>query len=214
MAAPALVKAAPPLVRIPGQSKYKALQDSAVEKLDSLARQVTAGLMTPREWYDQFSNSLLDLHTDAWVLGRQRSGDTSERDEFDDLAGRALMDQESAWLLNFYNDLENGRYGDPGEMSEAAVTARSRLYAGKLRGSANRAFVESSDAEAEFDWVLGGVEKHCSDCPELADMSPWRKDELGWTPGEGGTPCLTNCKCHMERTDGSTGFRPVPLFED
>lgn len=206
-----LVKAAPQLPKIPGNSAYRALQDSAVRRVDELAKLISSGALTAREWYDSFANDLADWHADAWVLGRQRSGVSGDRNDYDDLIGRALADQESQWLVNFYADLENGRYGKPGEVSEAAVRARSRLYAGKLRGTTNRAFVETTAPNVAFEWVLGGAEEHCSDCPRMAELGPWYRDTLAFVPGEGGTPCLTNCKCRLVRDDGVEGFRPVLL---
>lgn len=211
MATPTLVKAAPAWSRAPRQSDYAALQASTADDLARLASSLASETIGSTEWYLRFANILLERHADAWVLGRRLAGDSSPYDVVDELVGRAKADQENEWLMRFLGDVESGRYrDDDGRLMEAQVAARSRMYSGKLRGTANEAFVEASPADEEFEWRLGGVEAHCSDCPELAAMSPWRKDELGTWPGDAGTPCLTNCKCRLVReSDGLSGFHPL-----
>lgn len=211
MATPTLTKAAPAWSRAPKQSEFTLLQTGTADDLAALAKRLATEEIGSTEWYLRFSNMLLERHADAWILGRRLAGDRSAPDIADELVGRAKADQENEWLMRFLTDIETGRYtDDEGKLKENAVAARSRMYAGKLRGTANEAFIEASPAEAEFEWRLGGAEKHCGDCPELAAMSPWLKDELGTWPGEGGTPCLTNCKCRLVRLeDDLSGFHPV-----
>lgn len=203
-------KAAPALPRRPGQNRYADLQNDTVRELVDLARQLHAGKLSTRQWYDDFSNTLARRHKDAWVLGRWLGGDDSAPDSIDDLIGRAKADAESQWLRSFLSDLETDKYKDgEGIYDLQRIAWRSRLYAGKLRGTANEAFVTSSDSDAEFEWILGGVEDHCSECPQYAEMSPWKKDEMFTWPCDGRTPCRTHCKCHLVRHDGVAGFRPV-----
>ena len=49
----------------------------------------------------------------------------------------------------------------PGVPNVAAITRRAALYAGRLTGTANDAWVASLPAGTQIDWVLGGVEDHC-----------------------------------------------------
>jgi hypothetical protein len=204
-------KASPGWNRIPGQSQFGTLQKQTGERLASLAHQLETGEIDNHEWYIRFANILLESHKDSWILGRRRAGDFGAEDIYDELAGRAKVDQESEWLLNFFHDLETGRYLDAeGKLKTGIVVNRSIMYSGKLRGTANDSFIQASGADDSFEWSLGGAELHCSDCPKLASMSPWLKDELGAWPGSGDTPCLTNCKCSIVRlSDGLAGFAPV-----
>lgn len=214
-AAPLIVKAAPGGARPkrPGNDDYRKLQDDALADILDLTKRLLDGRLAPREWYDRFANLIAERHAEAWALGRRLTGDSSDVDEDDLLVGRAKADEESTWLLDFLDAVESGRYlDDEGKYRENLILNRSRLYAGKLRGTANEAFVETSDDGEEFDWVLGAVEEHCAECPELAALSPWLKDEFPTFPGSGGTPCLTRCRCHLVRSsDGLSGFAPVPF---
>lgn len=204
-------KATPGWSKKPSQSDFVKLHSGTEERLLRLASQFETGQIDAHEWYIRFSNILLESHKDSWILGRKLAGDFSAEDIYDELAGRAKVDQESEWLLNFFHDLESGRYLDSqGNLKIQSVMTRSSMYAGKLRGTANDSFIQSSPEESEFEWSLGGAELHCSDCPELASMSPWTQDTLGAWPGSGDTPCLTNCKCSIVRlSDGLSGFKPV-----
>jgi hypothetical protein len=105
------------------------------------------------------------------------------------------------------------RYWDVDERAwkPQAIRNRARLYVQKMRGTSGQAFVSASGGDAEFNWVLAAVE-HCDECPVLAAKSPWFGDELYTTPGNGDTPCRSNCKCHLVRkSDGLTSFKPVRL---
>lgn len=207
-----LVKAAPNLPRRPSQAAFERLHASMSDDLASLAKKLVDGRLSPREWYDRFYDVLQERHTDSWVLGRWLGGDDSKPDHIDELAGRAMADQESAYLRDFLDKVESGGYlTDEGHLNLLKINWRSQLYTGKLRGTSNEAFIESSPDDDLFIWKLGAVaEDHCSDCPTLAAMSPWLKDELGTWPGSGGQPCLGNCKCSLVReSDGFSGFKPV-----
>jgi hypothetical protein len=88
---------------------------------------------------------------------------------------------------------------------------------GRARGISAQASVDALDLETEITWVLGGTEKHCSDCPRLASISPYFKDDLFTTPGACDTPCLGNCKCHLEFEVGGKKvqtIKPVVLEND
>lgn len=178
-----------------------------------LIRALAGKEITTQEWYFAFGDLLGDIHAGSWRIGRHRAGDRSPGDAFDDLIGRAKLDAETEWLQRFLGDLESGRYlDDAGELREAAVRQRSKLYVLKARSTANEAFVETGDDFEEYDWVLGAVEEHCSDCPELAAMSPWTKGTAVTHPGMGETPCLGNCQCHWVRvSDGLVGFEAISL---
>jgi hypothetical protein len=183
-----------------------ALAREVASSSDALADLTRRALATRdfARWYEDFNAELWGGHRRSWALGRRLAGDLADDDEGDGLVARAIVDAESEWSLRFLADLEDGRYDEDPDRA----AARAQLYPQKYRGTANRAWVEAGPEDAEFAWVMTAVE-HCVDCPTLAAMSPWRRDELGWLPGEGGTACLTNCKCVLVRADGATGFEPL-----
>jgi len=195
----------------PTQADFVELYTSTRSDLAALAHKLHQGKLSAQEWYSWFSSILLERHADSWILGRRLSGDDSRPSIEDELVGRAKADSESQWLLTFLEKIEAGGYLDgEGKLRLSPIVSRSMLYAGKIRGTANDALINTSEDSAQFEWRLGGVEKHCSDCPTFAAMSPWAKDELGVWPGGGDTPCLGNCKCSIVRiSDGVRGFDPA-----
>jgi len=99
-----------------------------------------------------------------------------------------------------------------GAVRADTVKSRQDLYAQKLRGTANEAFVESGEDNEEYDWILGGTERHCEDCPRIAALSPFTKETLFAYPCSGDTECLGNCDCVLKRvSDGVKGFSAVDL---
>lgn len=174
--------------------------------------ELVSGRISAREFGERMQASLIDGHAQSWTLGRQRAGDLTAATADDFFVGLARADADADFLLSFLEDIEGDRYRDAdGNLKPKAVKARAKLYAQKMRGTSGDAFVAACADEDEFTWVMAGIE-HCSDCPELAALSPWTKDTLFAKPGDGETDCLGNCKCHLERSsDGRQSFKPVSL---
>jgi hypothetical protein len=119
---------------------------------------------------------------------------------------------ELDYMEQFLGDLLNrdSRYFDPETgWDDNEILRRMRMYQGKMRGTAGWGFVDRQPPGGEINWVLGGVEEHCEDCPAFANLSPWYRDTLIATPGSGETPCLFNCKCHLEGDSGEESPYPV-----
>lgn len=119
-------------------------------------------------------------------------------------------DDKGEWHRGFLGDLKakDSRYFDEetGEYIHGSMDSRADLYVGKMRGSANQAFMDFSPDDATFTWVLGDKE-HCDDCvgySEIIVNSP--KDEVIAVPGAGDSACLGNCGCTLVRDDGVAGF--------
>lgn len=195
---------------IPSQGDFNNHSAFVAENIQKVTTRFLNGKIDANKWYEQVDSVLHDGHAGAWALGRQRAGDASARGKDDDLAGRAAADHQDQFLLRFRDDLadpSSGLYDADGNLREGAVRARANLYVGAIRGTANQAFVETGPDDVEYDWKLGGTEQHCEECPQIAALSPYRKDTLFAHPGDGSTPCLGNCDCHLERSDGVTGFK-------
>ena len=181
-------------------------------EMEILIRQLSDGVFDAREWGEMMQQLLILSHGESWALGRQRAGDFADETRYDHLVGIAKADSQAPYLLNLIEDLTGERYlDDLGKISPNKLKGRLNLYAQSLRGTATDSFINASDALIELNWTLGGVEKHCSDCPRYASMNPWYKDTLYAWPGSGDTPCLGNCKCHLVREDGVMSFKPVTL---
>jgi len=152
------------------------------------------------EWADYFFKSIVQTNANSHWIGRDLvSLDPTTFEELDILAARAIADDDAEYLQGFIDDILDGRYTDEnGNLRLDQILNRQKLYMGRARGISAQASVDNLDLETEITWVLGGTEKHCSVCPRLASISPYFKDDLFTTPGACGTPCLGNCKCHLE----------------
>ncbi len=164
-----------------------------------------------REWAEDFARAVAGLHTDAWRWSRLANGvGGRDREEQDVLVGRARVDAEARFIQRFAAQIEAGLGKDDEDGGAARIAARSRSYAGAARGTATEGFFSLAPDDERFRWVLGAVEEHCSECPDLAARGLWRKDELFVWPGSNDTPCLFNCKCRLVRaSDGASSLAPL-----
>ena len=158
----------------------------------------------------------MGAHSEAIKLGRALAGAKPLDDDELLRQARTAKDTESEFLNNFVHQLkaDDPRYVDEdGHFIEGSMDARATLYVGRLRGTANQHFVESSPPDLGWVWELGGNEHHCEDCPRMASLSPFTRDTLFSYPGDGSTECLGNCTCRLVRSDGISGFgRPASLW--
>lgn len=189
------------------QEAFNALAARHRRDVTELARRLGSGV-DPQAWGDGMDAMLYRGHADAITIGRHLAGDRSAQTAEDLLLAVDIKDKEAEWLNKFVSDLEHGRYTlSDGSYNLPAIQSRANLYVEKIRASANEAFVETSEDDELFNWVMGGDE-HCDECPMLQAASPLSKNELYTYPGEGSTPCLSNCKCHFVRvSDGKVGLK-------
>lgn len=194
--------------RRPSQASYNALERKTTRQLTNLTNRLAEGKISAEKWQDRFLGILEERHADAWTLGRQRAGKLDNQNRDDQQEGAAIADGEARFLQHFADDVASGRYTDAeGNLDAAKLTTRAKFYARRLLGTANEAFVTSSEAKHTFTWVMGASE-HCGDCPLLASGSPYSADLLWTFPRSGGTECLFNCKCYLVRSGGLSGFLP------
>lgn len=190
-------------------AEWNAFSHGKSKELTKLCQDLANGLSVDA-FGGQMHDVLLRGHSGSWLRGKARS----RRDPLvslspdDVLRVRDVHDLEGDYLAGFLDDLDRGRYTKAdGSLDRAAIERRARMYGQRFRGTTNEAFVETSPDDDQFRWVLG-VAEHCSGCLEMADLSPFSKDELWTYPGAGDLDCVTNCRCHIERvSDGLAGFR-------
>lgn len=151
---------------------------------------------------------LLAAHTEAVVIGRTHAGDDAPEEVDDALFAAGVLEDEHAFLQGFRQDLESGRYtGEDGVRDGDAVAARAELYARRLTGTANEVWVLSLPDDTLLAWHLGAEDSStCTDCPELAEASPYTPDTLPTYPGKGETLCGANCRCDVSTGSGQRGF--------
>lgn len=192
---------------------HQSFRFSTAQKLIS---RLAASKISPDEWYELFDALLLEGHTNAAWLGRSLSaGELLEISDADFIYGRGIKDADADYLLGFLDDIAGGRYGEMGDLSTAQIENRVKLYINKMRGTVNSSWLDSSGPSDEWYWRLGGNEEHCTSCPELAAMSedvPFLTSDLPTVPGAGGTECLTNCLCHLERVANGVSTLGVMPF--
>jgi hypothetical protein len=201
---------------VPGDPEFASMVKARRRELHKITRLLQKGDIGIEEWYDQSVGVLLEGHTRGAYYGRLLAiQKQAKSDVIDAWAGQAAMDGEEYYLRGFaeallakdprYWDAENERW------ILGAIEDRQDMYLGKLRGTANAAFLRESSGYF-FDWLTGGVEsRHCTECPEYEAASPWGADELPTVPGACDTPCLMECNCFLKREDDVTGFKPVQL---
>jgi len=176
-----------------------------------------ASSITAATWARRIQDSLEGAHASAAALGRSAAfGASQPVTEADKILGKAIAAQDSLFLHGFREDIESGRYtDDAGELREKAIAARLHLYGNKLRATANQAFAEASDPGTLYLWLLDDDAHHCSgnhgvNCPDIAKGSPYTVSSMPTWPGDGATPCGTNCRCSVRRlTDDYAPFEEV-----
>ena len=183
------------------QARFEKLIGSINKRFDRAAQKWEPG--GTADWQEEMSDILYSGHAGAWRIGANQAGGQASRAEIAAAAAQAA-DEQSFYLNRFAADLDAGKYTDPetGDIDHAGISTRAQMYSGAMRGTANLSWLNYSEDDDEFDWVLGAVEDHCDDCPYLAEGSPYTKDTLPTVPGENQTPCLFHCKCHLRRLDG------------
>jgi hypothetical protein len=194
---------------MPGtQASYEVLIQRVATRLEKAIQRLEKGGDV-----DRFAKEFIDIidegHLGAVYEGRVLAGVRGAIGEEDRILARDLADRHADFAESFLDDIDTGRYGEPGSYSGAGIRNRAFMYLDTVRGTANESFVVNSEPDEEWDWVLGTGE-HCEDCLFMANNSPLRTDELWTYPGGGETDCRAKCKCKLRRkSDGTTGFTAV-----
>ena len=199
------------------QAWFEDMIDMNWKKAKKATGKLVADRIDVQRWADDFFDAILQANANAHWIGRDLVSDIKTKfGKQDILRARAIADVDAEYLQGFIDDIESGRYtDDEGNLIESQIMNRQKLYMGKVRGIAGQATVDNIDAKQKIYWTLGGNEVHCVDCPVLASISPFFKDDLFTTPGACDTPCLGNCKCHLRIEMGDTmieTIKPVTLL--
>jgi hypothetical protein len=187
--------------------EFAALHADTRERLASLAHEWAAGEWSANGFAEAMDRVLLDAHTAAVVIGRTHAGDDAPEEADDARFAAGIVEGEHEYLRGFVQDLDHRYTGEDGVRDGEAVAARAKDYVGRVTGTANEAWTLTLPEETPLWWRLSQPEESaCTDCPELANASPWTPGDLVAHPGSNQTSCLQNCRCWLETASGQRGF--------
>jgi hypothetical protein len=190
-------------------NNLRQLQSRLTAALDRKAGQLMNGSISPSQFMAEGLELLGHAHNQSAYWGSARANRIGDIGIAARVARDATEEQRS-FLFGFVRDLAENRYGLRTQGGEGAKRrlARFGLYALRLNGSANFAFVQTmvaSEPQIEMLWVLG-IAEHCSDCLYESNQG-WRlASTLRKVPGSAGTKCLVRCKCKLSTRDGRQSY--------
>ena len=210
-----------------GNTPFEDAAERIYKKLIALGEAVASGRVSPYEFEELMMVILNDGHIDSHLAGQEMSGFSTYR-ILAERRGRQVAQAQVSFVRGFALALaqKDARYWDEveGRFKTEPIVARTASYLGRTRGTAYDGFTVATPSNTLYDWRLGGVELHCTECPDLAAAGPWLKSEdtaqldyptLFTKPGECDTPCLYNCKCSLVNlASGAVGPAPFSFEEE
>lgn len=149
--------------------------------------------IAPDDFRAAMRQEIKDEYIRQYLLGRGGREQMTQAD-WGSIGG--MLAEQYSYLEGFVAEVGTG------ELSEAAIAARAKMYINSAREGFERANrrVQENAGYTEMLWNLNPAE-HCEDCISL--------NALGWVeigsdafggcyPGSGCTICLTNCACNIE----------------
>jgi HK97 family phage portal protein len=190
----------------PQQAAHDALVRNMENSFADAFRDYKNGNLTSDQLKVRLNRAVYDYHRDMYVLGGESVGVTFSDAQVRQFA-QIAADGQGQFLLNFLQDVEDGRYDDEnGELKlDGSLRTRSDLYATRASASASQGFIDGSP-NSEFYWTFGDKD-HCPDCIEFESFSPYDASTVFTNPRQGDSVCLGNCGCYWVRDDGLEGFR-------
>lgn len=154
--------------------------------LDTLAQRLDDGSITLAAWHRRSADLLAAHHHATSMAGLGRSGlDVAERADI-----ARTLNREIGYLNRFRGEIRAGVAGTADQIAARARMYGSALWAGSQSSRRQAAIRDGARFERR---ALGGAERSCSMCPDLAAQG-WRP--AGELPEIGETPCRTMCRCY------------------
>ena len=172
---------------------------SSSDVMLTLSEMVDTGGISPQSWNDAVRQEIKDNYLDQYLVGIGGRGQMTQADWGS--VGGMIADQYR-YLNDFYDQVAAG------ELSQAQINNRSRMYINSSREAYERAQGRAAPGRGftEHRWVNSPLADTCEDCQALqglgwisideAFISPSTGEEA--IPGSGQTRCLTNCSCHLQ----------------
>ncbi len=162
--------------------------DATHSTLEALTRQLYAGDINLARWQVAVASELKDAHLAQAMFGAGGRANMGFA-EFGRV-GQTLREQYS-YLDKFAADIAAGR------VSEAMALSRVAHYGDSSKASYWNEFIARSDGLLYWDDVPDKNE--CGVCPQIAAGSPYTKETIPSSPGDGKTPCKGRCRCRVRR---------------
>ena len=163
---------------------------------DKLAEMVAEGIISPDHWELLMREEIKREYIRQYLSG---IGGVNQMTPADWGSIGGMLKEQYSYLPEFRRQIAAG------ELSEAQIRARSRMYSRSAKEAYERAHGKVAKAAGNDEelWVLGLAE-HCVDCINFSNEG-WQPIGYFPEPGAGHTVCLTNCGCHKEYRDSTTG---------
>lgn len=163
---------------------------------DQLGVFVADGTLSPGDFGDLFKAELKSTYIQQYLLG---IGGREQMTPEDWGSVGGMLHEQYRHVADFVQEVAAGN------LSEAQIQARVRMYTNSSREAFERAHGRIADKAGMTEelWVLG-VAEHCPDCMDYA-AEGWQPLGHFPAPGEGATQCLTNCQCHKAYRNPDTG---------
>jgi hypothetical protein len=161
---------------------------------DQLARFASSGVLKPSDWSTAFRGEIKTEYIQKYLLGRGGREQMTQAD-WGRIGG--MLKEQYRHLPDFQRAIAEG------ELSEAQIAARSRMYINSAREGYERATAEAAKraGKGEVRWRVNAAAENCPDCLAFEALG-WRPVESdpfsGAYPGSGATQCLTNCQCNLD----------------
>jgi hypothetical protein len=170
--------------------------DASGVAADQLASFVAGGNLSPADFAALFREEIKREYIRQYLLG---IGGRQQMTAADWGSIGGMLREQYGHLPGFVDAIASG------ELSEAQIMARARMYINSAREAYERAHARNAEAlgMTEESWNLGAAE-HCPDCLAFAAMG-WQPIGTFPEPGAGATVCLTNCQCTKSYRNPDTG---------
>lgn len=163
---------------------------------DQLASFVAGGNVSPADFIALFREEIKREYIRQYLLA---AGGRPQMTAADWGSVGGMIAEQYRFLPGFLDALLKG------ELTEAQIMARARMYTNSAREAFERAHAKNAKSlgMTEELWVLG-LSEHCPTCLEFAGMG-WQPIGTFPEPGDGSTECLTACQCHKVYRNPETG---------
>jgi len=182
------------------------LQSDTATTLIDTYKEYLAHRLTITQLQQAFITTLRGAHVQAAHLGRRMAGVTDPIHPADEAFAQVVMFDQGQYLARLIGAVSSG------SDSEAQTINRLRMYADRLRGTANQSLGLAMPQDMEVIWDLGALD-HCTRtpgfpyvCTEIAAGGPYTVATLPTWPGMFETPCCGSCGCSVRFANGLTGF--------
>jgi hypothetical protein len=168
------------------------------KQAETLANYVANGALNSGSWGSMMREEIKKEYIRQYLLGRG-GVNMMKPSDWGRIGG--MLHEQYKYLDGFEAEIAAGN------LTEAQITARSRMYFNSARESFERAnaLVAKEAGYDEEEWILGAVaSEHCEDCEGYA-AEGWQEIGHFPFPGDGSTVCLTNCACSKEYRRASDG---------